>query len=188
MERIFMYFYLRGKISDVLNDRIILEANNIGYDILVSRPENFLLGETRQVYIYEHIREDKSYFVGFDTLDEKHMFTLLLDVNGLGPRTALNMLKYALPEEIYNAILSNNSAFLKKIPGVGNKCASQIILDLHGKIAGKRGNPNMYDEVYATLRELGFKKNEIDRVLSEINMPDASNDEILKVALQKLGK
>ena len=97
------------------------------------------------------------------------------------------MLQYATCDEIFNAILSNNVTFLKKIPGVGSKCAAQIILDLHSKLSGKKGNPNLYNEVYATLKELGFKKTQIDAVLSDINEPNATNEEILKIALRKLG-
>ena len=181
-----MYFYLKGKIISVFNNKIILENNDIGYEIVVSRPKSYLVGEERTVYTYRHVHEDKSYLVGFDNLEEKNIFMQLIEVNGLGPRTALTMLSNATPDEIYNAIISNNIAFLKKIPGVGNKCASQIILDLHTKLAGRKGNPNQYNEVYLTLKELGFKKTAIDNVLAEINEPNASNEEIIKLALKKL--
>ena len=200
-----MYFYLKGKIISVFSNKIVIEVNNIGYEVVVSRPQaylietnnigyevlvarpnSFLPNEERLVYLYQHIHDDKTFLVGFDNIEEKNIFMLLIEVNGLGPRTALSMLQNAYPDEIYNAIISNNVAFLKKIPGVGSKCASQIILDLHGKLAGKKGNPKQYDEVYLTLKELGFKKAMIDNVLSSINEPNATNEEILKIALRKL--
>ena len=62
------------------------------------------------------------------------------------------MLKHAHPEEIYNAILSNNVTFLKKLPNIGSKCAEQIILDLKGKISGKKGNPHIHNEVELVLK------------------------------------
>lgn len=182
-----MYFYLKGRIISVFSNKIVIEVNDIGYEVVVSRPQAYLKGEEKTIYVYEHSHEDKSYLVGFDSLEEKRIFMLLIEVNGLGPKTALTMLQYATSDEIFNAILSNNVTFLKKIPGVGSKCAAQIILDLHSKLSGKKGNPNLYNEVYATLKELGFKKTQIDAVLSDINEPNATNEEILKIALRKLG-
>lgn len=180
-----MYF-LKGKIISVFNNRIVIETNCIGYEIFVARPIRYLVGEDRLVYTYKHVHEDKSFLIGFDSLEEKEMFMLLIEVNGLGPRTALTILEAYYPDDIYSAIVSNNTAFFKRIPGIGSKCAAQIILDLHGKLAGKKGNPNMFNEVYATLRELGFKKGAIDAALAEINLPNATNEEILKEALRKL--
>lgn len=181
-----MVFYLRGKINSIYNERIVVENNNIGYGVYVSHPERFTVGETTLVYLYQHIHEDERYLVGFRDLDEKKMFLLLISVNGLGPKTAMSMLRNASSEEIYNAILSNNVTFLKKLPNIGGKCAEQIILDLKGRISGKKGNPHIHSEVEMVLKEMGFKKKRIDEVLSEINEPNATSEDVLKLALARL--
>lgn len=183
-----MYFYLRGKINNIISDKIIIEVNNIGYGVFVSHPDQYHIGELRQVFLYEHIHEDERYLVGFDNLEEKKLFLELISVNGLGPKTALNILRNAEIEQIYNAILSNNVTFLRKLPNIGTKCAEQIILDLKGKITGKKGNPHLYSEVQAVLKEMGYKRKAIEEVLSEINEPNASSEDIIKIALTMLGK
>ena len=88
-----------------------------------------------------------------------------------------------------NAIASNNVAYLKKLPGIGAKAAAQIILDLKGQLTGgSKGDPTVYDEVYEALKGLGFKGAAIDRVLATINEPDATPEQVLKIALNKLRK
>ena len=110
----------------------------------------------------------------------------MIKVKGLGPKTVINALSATTPDEVINAIASNNVAFLKKLPGLGAKAAGQIILDLKGELTGSKGNPKQYEEVYEALKSLGFKGAAIDRVLATINEPGATNEEILRLALKKL--
>jgi Holliday junction DNA helicase RuvA len=114
----------------------------------------------------------------------------LIDVKGIGPKTALNALKETTPDELFAAIKANNTTYLKKLPGIGPKAAAQIILDLKGQLAAtdEKGNPKQYEEVEAALKNLGFKSRDIENVLATINEPDASNEEILRLALRKLSK
>lgn len=181
-----MYFYLKGTINAIFNERIILETNNVGYSILVSRTNRYKVGENKQVFLYEHIHDDEHYLVGFDNLEEKKYFLYLISVSGLGPKTALSMLKVANGEDIFNAIASSNIAFLKKLPGVGSKGAEQIVLDLKGRIFGRRIKPSCYNEAVLALREMGYKKKQIEEVISNINDPTLNLDELLKLALARL--
>jgi Holliday junction DNA helicase RuvA len=87
------------------------------------------------------------------------------------------------------AIASNNVAYLKKLPGIGGKAAAQIILDLKGVLTGgEKGNPEVYEDVYDALKEMGFKGAAIDRVLATINEPEAKPEDILRLALSKLNE
>lgn len=181
-----MVFYLKGKINSIFNDRIILETNDIGYMILVSRADKYKVGEHKQVYTYEHIHDDEHYLVGFEDLEEKKMFLNLISVNGLGPKTALSILKNASIEDIYNAIISSNVSFLKKIPAVGGKTAEQIILDLKGKFLSKKSKSNYHSEAMLALKEMGYKKKQIDEVLSNINDPSLNLDGLIKLALARM--
>ena len=112
----------------------------------------------------------------------------LIKVKGLGPKTVINALSATTPQDVINAISSNNVAFLKKLPGLGAKAAGQIILDLKGELTGSKGNPKQYEEVYDALKSLGFKGAAIDRVLATINEPNASTEDILRIALSRLKK
>nr|MCR4880153.1 Holliday junction branch migration protein RuvA [Bacilli bacterium] len=78
--------------------------------------------------------------------------------------------------------------YSQKLPGIGAKAAAQIILDLKGELTGSKGDPTLYEDVYEALKSMGFKGAAIDRVLASINEPNATSDEILKIALQKIGK
>lgn len=183
-----MIYFLRGKVALINEDSIVLDVRDVGYQMLVSHPDSFKLDEEVLVYTYNVVREDENYLVGFASEEEKEVFIALNKVKGLGPKTVIGALSATNPQEVKAAIASNNVAFLKKLPGIGAKAAGQIILDLKGELTGSKGNPKQYEEVYDALKSLGFKGAAIDRVLATINEPDATTQEILKIALQRLKK
>ena len=154
--------------------------------MLVSHIEQFHVGDEVLVYTYNVVREDENYLIGFLDKEEKDVFLSLIKVKGLGPKTVINALSATTPNDVINAIASNNVAFLKKLPGLGAKAAGQIILDLKGELTGSKGNPKQYEEVYDALKTLGFKGAAIDRVLATINEPGATNEDILRIALKRL--
>lgn len=183
-----MYFSFKGIITHKEKDFVVIEVNDIGYQVYVPHPESFSLNEKTKIYLYNVVREDEQYLAGFSSLEEKEAFVSLISVKGIGPRTALNALSATSAKELFNAIAANNVTYLKKLPGIGGKAASQIILDLKGHLTTSEANPNQYDEVRTALKSLGFKVKDIDTVLSTINIPDATNEDILREALKKLGK
>jgi Holliday junction DNA helicase RuvA len=185
-----MYYSFKGAIVDVTKDAVALLVNDVGYDLLVSRPGEFKFGETRTVYAYEVYTENDHYLAGFSSKLEKEAFLSLIKVKGIGPKTALNALKETTPEELFKAIAANNTSFLKSLPGIGPKAAAQIILDLKGKLTSTeaKGNPKQFDEVREALKNLGFKTKAIDDVLASVNEPNLSNEGILRIALRRLGK
>ena len=184
-----MIYFLKGKVALKDGDTLIIDVNNVGYQTLVSHIDDYEIGEEVLIYTYNVVREDEQYLVGFSSLDEKAVFLSLIKVKGLGPRTAIGALSATSPQEVINAIASNNVAYLKKLPGIGAKAAAQIILDLKGQLTGgSKGDPGVYDEVYEALKSMGFKGAAIDRVLATINEPDASPEDVLRLALNKLRK
>ena len=183
-----MYFSFKGTISFIDKDYVVIEVNNIGYQVFVPHPSDYSLNEETTIYLYNVVREDEQYLAGFKSLREKEAFVSLISVKGIGPRTALNALSATSAEDLFNAIASNNVTYLKKLPGIGGKAASQIILDLKGHLTTSEANPNQYDQVRVALKQLGFKVKDIDNVLATINIPDAKDEEILREALRKLKK
>ena len=184
-----MIYFLKGKVALVDGDTVIIDVNNVGYQVLVSHIDDYEVGDEVLVYTYNVVREDEQYLVGFSSLDEKSVFLSLIKVKGLGPRTAIGALSSTTPQQVVQAIASNNVAYLKKLPGIGAKAAAQIILDLKGQLTGgTKGDPGVYEEVYDALKGLGFKGAAIDRVLATINEPDATSEEVLRLALNKLRK
>ncbi len=183
-----MYFSFNGLISYIGKDYIVVEVNDIGYQVFVPRINEFSLNEKRKVYVYNIIKEDEQYLVGFSSLEEKEAFLSLISVKGIGPKTALNALSETDANTLFKAISSNNITFLKKLPGIGAKAAAQIILDLKGQLAPTSANVDQYEEVKKALKTIGFKNKEIDNVLCQINIGNASNEEIFKEALKLLKK
>ena len=183
-----MLSYIVGLITEVGEDRIVIESNGLGYEALVPSPEPFALGQSGKFYCYEIISEDEHTLCAFPSREFRDAFYSLIKVKGIGPRTALGALSLTTPENLYNAIRSNNTSYLKKLPGIGAKAASQIILDLKGSLTfGKaKADPHQYDEVREGLKVLKFKVKDIDEALSKINLPEASNEEILREALKIL--
>ncbi|MBO4540818.1 MAG: Holliday junction branch migration protein RuvA [Bacilli bacterium] len=185
-----MIYSLQGTILAIEKESIVIDVHDVGYEVLSSHPEKYNLGEKAFIYTYEVMSEDDHYLVGFSSKLEKEAFHALIQVKGIGPKTALGALSSSEPEEFFKAIQSNNTAYLKKLPGIGPKAAAQIILDLKGKLveSDAKGNPTQYDEVRQALKQMGFKAKAVDDVLSTINSPGASNQEILRLALKALGK
>lgn len=183
-----MIYFLRGIVAHIDGDTIIVDVRDVGYQVYVSHLEDYEIGEEVYLYTHEVVREDDQYLVGFKSLEEKSVFLALIKVKGLGPKSAIGALSETTPQQVINAIASNNVAYLKKLPGIGAKAAAQIILDLKGELTGSKGDPGVYEEVYDALKELGFKGAAIDRVLATINEPDAKPEDVLRIALSKLRK
>ena len=183
-----MIYSLRGKVLLIDGDTVVVDVRDVGYQVLVSHTGNYEVGQEVFLYTYNVVREDEQYLVGFSSLDEKQVFLSLIKVKGLGPRTVIGALSATTPNDVKNAIASNNVVYLKKLPGIGAKAASQIILDLKGELTGTKGDPTVYDEVYEALKELGFKGAAIERVLATINEKDAKPEDVLRIALAKLRK
>ncbi len=181
-----MIFSIYGKTKDVLVDSVVIAVSGIGYQVFVVHPELFIKDNDVFLLIYEVIKEDEHYLVGFTSKEEKDVFNLLIKVKGLGPKSVITALKGTTPDKLINAIASNNLTYLKRLPGIGSKMAGQIILDLNGQLTGKKGDPYLYEEVRDALKELGFKGTKIDKVLETINEPNLTSTELLKIALAKL--
>ena len=175
-----------------LKNSIVIECNGIGYECLVTHPEDFPIAESIFVYVCQIFNENENYLIGFKTLAEKKLFTLLTSVKGIGPKSALNALSYTSAERLSRAIHDADELFLMKIPGLGRKSASQIILDLRGKLdvdtltyfdKGKN-----FDTIMSALKNLGFKDKEIKDVLLNHNFSNISIEEGVSLALRILNK
>ncbi len=183
-----MLSYIKGRIAEISEGRIVIECGGLGFEALVSDTQAFGLGQEGVFYCYEIVSEDSHDLAAFPDREYRDAFYSLIKVKGIGPRTALGALGGTTPKALYDAIKSNNTSYLKKLPGIGAKAASQIILDLKGSLTfgAEKGNPHQYEEVREGLKVLKFKVKDIDEVLASISMPGASNEDILREALKLL--
>jgi Holliday junction DNA helicase RuvA len=156
---------LRGKIFSKRPDNLIIDVNGVGYSVQVPLTLlSSLPDENKEVFlhIHTHVREDALLLFGFQSEDEKRIFTTLIGISGIGPRTALSLLSTIPPDAFYNAINSEDVEVLCKVPGLGKKTAQRLILELKDKLPSPsvRGKKNtVYDDTLSALVNLGYKKN-----------------------------
>lgn len=188
-----MFSYILGNVIEIGIDRIVLECNGIGYDIVVAHPDGFPKNQQIKVNVYMHVKEDDISLYGFENKEEKSIFLRLISVNGIGPRTAINMMSRTTTESLIQAIETSNTTYLKKLPGIGPKAAQQIILDLKGKLVFENYDNNIntldnnsFEDAKDGLKSLGFKVSEIDNAFAKITNKNLSSEEVLKLALKLL--
>jgi len=169
-----MYSYIKGKITEIESNYIVIDNNGIGYLIYTANPYSFDLNSEYTVYLYQYVKEDEISLYGFKTLEEKEMFLKLISVKGLGCKMALPMIALGSPDGIIDAIERENILYLKKFPKIGDKVARQIILDLKGKLISKEevSRGNNFDELNEALKSLGYKQADINKVIKNINPSD----------------
>lgn len=183
-----MYEYIKGKITDINSTYITLENNNIGYAIYTGNPYYYQLDKEYKVYIYTQIKEDEHLLFGFKDQNEKDLFLKLISVKGLGPKMAMPILATGSITNIEQAIEKEDINYLKKFPKIGDKVARQIILDLKGKLAKQdQTNTNNSQELILVLENLGYKNNDIKRVIPSVNTNNTLEEQI-KEALKLMLK
>lgn len=165
-----MYGYIKGIIKEIESSYIILENNNIGYQIYVANPYSFTLENEYKIYLYTQIKEDEHLLYGFKEKEEKELFLKLISVKGLGCKMALPILATGSIEGIIDAIDRENILYLKKFPKIGDKVARQIILDLKGKLAPSTNSViNNNSELIEVLTSLGYKNQDIKKVIPNVD-------------------
>lgn len=184
---------LRGKLLSKRPDNLIVDVGGVGYSIHVPLTLlSVLPGENSEVflYIHTHVREDALQLYGFRTEDEKRIFTTLIGISGIGPKTALNLLSTIPPETFYNAINSEDVDVLCKVPGLGKKTAHRLILELREKLPSIKGQKDtLYDDALSALVNLGYKKNTAQEILEKVyNTGIRDIETLLRESLKYLNK
>jgi len=169
-----MYDYIKGTVTCLKNNAIVLDNNGVGYLIYVSNPYSFEVGQEYKVFIYQKVAEDENSLYGFKTNEEKDLFLKLISVKGLGCKMALPILAIGSINGIMDAIERENVLYLKKFPKIGDKLAKQIVLDLKGKlefigVGISEDEVTTENELKEVLIGLGYKEKELKPVLAKVN-------------------
>ena len=181
-----MYGYIKGIVTIIESNYIVIDNNGIGYLIYTSNPYSFNINDEYKVYVYQNVKEDEISLYGFKEKDEKDLFMKLIDVKGLGPKMALGIIA-GNTGDVINAIENGNINYLKKFPKVGDKVARQIVLDLKGKIIEtETTNIKTNEELIEALEALGYKKQDIKKVIP--NVKSEKIEDQIKEALKLLLK
>jgi len=174
---------LRGKIFKKRINSILIDVNNIIYEVVVSVNTYSELDGEVFVYITEIIREDSYTLYGFSDEYEKKMFDTLIKINGVGPKVALAICSTFTPATFASIVQTKNVSALKQVPGIGPKSASRILVELSDFSVAVESDTTITDAITA-LEGLGFKKDDITKALKDIKVD--STEEAIKLALKKL--
>ncbi|EAF5218437.1 Holliday junction branch migration protein RuvA [Listeria monocytogenes] len=201
-----MYDYIKGTVTTITPEYIVVEAGQIGYQIITGNPFSFqrLEGTEAQVFLYQHVREDNISLFGFQTTEERYLFKKLLSVSGIGPKSALAIIASGDVVPLISAIESEDDVYLTKFPSVGKKTARQIILDLKGKLADVVASEIVYvapendmvaglspqlEEAVLALEALGYSTRELKKVIPKLaKEEDLTSDAYIKLALKLMTK
>jgi Holliday junction DNA helicase RuvA len=193
-----MYEYIEGQLVEKNPTFCVIEVSGIGYFIQISLTTyGKLEAQTRaKLFIHQVVREDANLLFGFYTRQEREVFRLLLTVSGVGANTARMMLSSLTPDDIQQAILSDNTSLLQSIKGIGAKTAQRIIIDLRDKVSKEKVTGEIFpardnrlkEEALSALVILGFNKGEADKVIGKILLTEKNLplEDLIKRALKQL--
>jgi Holliday junction DNA helicase RuvA len=191
-----MIAHLSGSILDVRLNQLVIDVGGIGYQVTVA-PElaaDSRVGQSISLHTSLVVREDSWTLFGFSNADAKNLFEQLQSVTGIGPKVASALLAVFQPEELRSAIAAQDNAALERVPGIGKKVASRIILELKDKFGGGYRSKSSLSgpwrtQVIGALTGLGYSAKEaesaLDDVLSDFGRTPTETDlpEMLKLAL-----
>ncbi len=186
-----MISYLNGKIILKKDKFIVLDVNNVGYKVFLNR-QNLLrvpeIGENLKVFTYQNVKEEALDLYGFFTYEELEFFEVLMDIRGVGPRSALDISALGSLDKIKDRILKQDEKIFEGISGIGSKKAMTIILELTGKIKMLGQKKGSADEAVDALNQLGFSKQQAKDALGRVSSNIKNPEERIKLALKNLGK
>lgn len=198
-----MIGYLEGELIYLDAGKAVIDINGVGYEVELAGFDSFpSIGDDVELHIYTYVREDALKLFAFQDRKDKELFEILITVNGIGPRAALNIINTMSADRFINAIMQENELVLKEISGIGPKTAQRLILELqskledfaylktesHGSEVTSAGDEDRQDVVDA-LAALGYKISEINKALRKVEFEeDAEVSEKIRTVLSYLGK
>ncbi|HJB33068.1 MAG TPA: Holliday junction branch migration protein RuvA [Candidatus Blautia merdipullorum] len=202
-----MIAYIKGTVEEILEDRVILETGNMGYNIFMpmGAVEHLLhKGQEIKIHTYLNVKEEALQLFGFLTRDDLNTFKLLLGVNGIGPKAALGVLSGLSADELRFAVLADDVKTISRAPGIGKKTAQKLILELKDKFniqealemkaehvqmpgTGEADLTDMKKEAVEALTALGYSGADALRAVKKVELtPNMSVEILLKLALKNM--
>lgn len=189
-----MFYYLKGNPVLKQDSFLVLDIGGVGFKVYSSHTtlSSISLNHETTLYTYTYVREDALDIFGFSSTEELAFFEKLLTISGVGPRLALAILSTFSPQEIMIAILSNDAKKLSKAPGVGQKLAQRMILELKDKISDEEVLSGVSPvatmkaentEAVNALMVLGYGEAEAHRAVSAVGAGNTLEDTIKKALL-----
>jgi len=202
-----MIAQIRGRLASKQPDRVVVDVNGVGYQILIPLSTYYQLPDAPAevlLHTHTHVREDAIQLFGFHTRDEQTVFELLQGVTGIGPRLATNILSGISVEELVPALSDGNLTRLRAVPGVGKKLAERLVVELREKVGGVRlaqappapagqavAVDRTVEDVVSALVNLGANRKEAIKAAEGARLalgPTADFEQLVKAALRGLAE
>lgn len=195
-----MIAQLSGTVASVGLDSIVVVVSGVGFNVKVvpTYAQQVRVGDEVTVATSLIVREDSLTLMGFETADQRDVFTILQTVSGIGPRIALGALGVLSPDDLRRAVRDHDLSTLGKIPGVGKKSAQRMVLELGEKLGqpahlGKEGTGAtlvmgaVEEDVVAALVSMGWKQSQAQAAIDTLGGQGLGASDLLRAALLKLG-
>ncbi len=193
-----MITFLDGKLEEKQPTRVVMNIAGVGYEVLVPLSSFDRLppeGDSCRVLIYHHITDASQALFGFCTNEERTMFTMLLGVSGIGPKTAVSALSGLSVRELKSALIESDVKRISSISGIGKKTAERVIVELRDKfsegdvmetVAGSEADSSdhrLRDAVLALI-SLGYKQADAQKMIKKVSIDlSASVEDLVRKAL-----
>lgn len=189
-----MIRHLSGTVHATTPRSVIITIHGIGFEIFMTDSHLLPLkaGENLEIWTYMAVRENSIELFGFHQQHELDFFEMLLDVSGIGPRSALGIVGITSIETLKKAIANNDTSYLTKVSGIGKKTAEKIVVELKDKLANymlAEGDTELSDasDVLDALQALGYTNLQAREALQQIPDDITETNERIKKALQIIG-
>ncbi len=205
-----MISYIRGTLTELNPDNIVVEAAGVGYGINV--PASVIAelppkGTEVKIYTYFSVKEDSQSLYGFITKEDEEMFRQLISVNGVGPKGALAILTVLKPDDLRMAVMAGDAKSISRAQGIGKRTAERIILELRDKVAAPgfvsgmaegaltslgNASPAVFSagpvsEAIDALTMLGYSRVDAGKAVSAVTLTDGmTTEDVLKQALKNI--
>ena len=184
-----MYEYLYGRVEEIRLGAAVLDVQGVGYCVMVSQPcaASLTLGDDTKMLVHLAVSETNQVLFGFQSPAERTLFRRLLQVNGIGPTSALGLLSSLPPDEMVRAILDGDQKRLTAMKGVGKKTAERLIVELRDHLSDLMPSTPLFDGAPKPSSESSVP-NDLERVLLELGTPPSAARDGAKSAIDTLGE
>jgi Holliday junction DNA helicase RuvA len=212
-----MIAWVKGEILEMDENEVVVNANGVGYSVFLGRDQiekmSLKVGAMAEIVIYTAVREDEIKLFGFESFMSRNLFTLLLSVNGVGPKAAMNIVNQMDSSQMIATVLTGDFFPFTRVSGIGKKTAQKIILELQGKVekldfpgvesptgsterktgAAERKNERLTGvglrrDAKSALSNLGFRERDVEAVIRRHTREEETLDSIIRKCLADLRK
>ena len=197
---------LTGRLAFKAPTYLVLDVHGVGYEVFIPLSTYYglpNLSESTSLSVHTHVREDAIQLFGFLTLQEKDAFVLLTSVSGVGPKLALSVLSALPVSDLVSAIRSGDVGKLTTVPGIGNKSASRLVLELKDKVeklypglapasdSPRQGEDAIFDDALSALVNLGYRPQDAKEALKQVKKSNAESivlKDMIRESLKELAR